>query len=48
MPSHYSDMGFSFNNADEHTAFLQKVFDSGVDVPSKNGTYRKVVIDENV
>lgn len=48
MPSHCSDMGFSFNNADEYTAFLQKIFDGGKDVPSKNGNYRKIVIDEKI
>jgi len=48
MPSHYSDMGFSFNSADEHAIFLQQVFDSGKDVLSKNGTYRIVIIDEKI
>ena len=48
MPSHYSDIGYSFGSSEEHIDYLQKIYDGGKDVPSKNGTYRKVVIDGKI
>ncbi|MCL2044762.1 MAG: hypothetical protein FWG88_00055 [Oscillospiraceae bacterium] len=48
MPSHYSDIGFTINNVEEFTSFIHQLYESGVDVPSINGTYRKVVIDEKI
>lgn len=48
MASHYSDIGFIFNSADNLKKFLMDIFDKGIPIRSKHGRYQYVVVDDKI
>ena len=48
MASHFSDIGFVFNNQGDMEAYLSSIFDKGKEIPSKNGFYRLVTVDSSI
>lgn len=46
--SHYSDMGFSIKRLEDIQILIDNLYHRGISIPSSNGSYTVITVDENI